>query len=138
MAEAAEPGLRAQPVRMDPPRTFRRVPLLPHQMRDAVTAQRDLFVLAHVGVPRVDAATAASWTLTIDVLLREPRSFTLDDIRRLPKIEVESFHQCAGYPSNPKIATRRLGNVVWGGADLNALLDSLGVSPRARYLWSYG
>jgi hypothetical protein len=37
-------------VRMDPPRTFRRVPLLPHQMLDRVTSQRDLFVLGHVGI----------------------------------------------------------------------------------------
>ncbi len=120
---------------MDPPRTFRRVPLLPHQMLDRVTSQRDLFVLAHVGVPRVDAS---AWTVSVTGLVREPATFTLDQIRRLPKIEVESFHQCAGYPSNPKIATRRVGNVVWGGADLKALLDTLGVSPRARFLWSYG
>jgi DMSO/TMAO reductase YedYZ molybdopterin-dependent catalytic subunit len=120
---------------MDPPRTFRRVPLKPHQMLDPVTRQGDLFVLAHVGVPRIDAS---AWTLCVDGVVREPRSFTLDDIRRLPKIEVESFHQCAGYPQDPSIATRRVGNVVWGGADLKALLGMLGVAPPARYLWSYG
>jgi DMSO/TMAO reductase YedYZ molybdopterin-dependent catalytic subunit len=136
LADTTDRNARAETaIRMDPPRTFRRVPLLPHQMLDRVTAQRDLFVLAHVGVPRIDAAT---WTLTIDGLVREDRTFTLADIRRLPKIEVESFHQCAGYPSNPKIATRRVGNVVWGGADVKSLLDTLGVSPRARFLWSYG
>ena len=43
-------------VTMDPPRTFRRVPLLPHQLLSKITAQRDLFVLAHVGVPRIDPA----------------------------------------------------------------------------------
>jgi sulfane dehydrogenase subunit SoxC len=120
---------------MDPPRTFRRVPLQPHQLVDAVTPQRDLFVLAHVGVPRLDAA---AWRLTIDGLVREPRSFTFDDIRQLPKVEVESFHQCAGYPADPTIATRRVGNVLWGGADLKALLATLGVAPHARFLWSYG
>jgi DMSO/TMAO reductase YedYZ molybdopterin-dependent catalytic subunit len=120
---------------MDPPRTFRRVPLLPHQMLDAVTAQRDLFVLAHVGVPRIEAG---AWTVGVTGLVGKAATLTLDDIRSLPKAEVESFHQCAGYPSNPKIATRRVGNVVWGGADLNALLDTLDVSSRARYLWSYG
>jgi len=125
----------AAPIDMQPPRTYRRVPLLPHQMRDAITAQRDLFVLAHVGVPRLDAK---SWSLTIDGLVREPRTFTFDDVCRLPKIEIESFHQCAGYPQDPTIATRRVGNVMWGGADLEALLATLGVLPRARYLWSYG
>jgi sulfane dehydrogenase subunit SoxC len=135
MADTAEQGLRAQPVRMDPPHTFRRVPLLPHQMRDPVTSQRDLFVLAHVGVPRIDAG---GWTVGVTGLVGKPATLTLDQIRRLPKVEVESFHQCAGYPANPKIATRRVGNVVWGGADVKTLLATLGVSPRARYLWSYG
>ena len=122
-------------VTMDPPRTFRRVPLLPHQMTSKLTAQRDLFVLAHVGIPRVDAS---AWTLRISGLVRNPASFTFDEIRQMPKIEVESFHQCAGYPSNPTIATRRVGNVVWGGVDLKTLLNSLGILPEARFLWSYG
>jgi DMSO/TMAO reductase YedYZ molybdopterin-dependent catalytic subunit len=122
-------------VRMNPPRTYRRVPLQPHALRDAVTAQRDLFVLAHVGVPRVDAR---HWTLAIDGLVRAPCTFSLADIRRLPKIAVETVHQCAGYPQDPTIATRRVGNVVWGGADLNALLGMIGVLPQARFLWSYG
>ncbi|HZT24294.1 MAG TPA: molybdopterin-dependent oxidoreductase [Pseudolabrys sp.] len=122
-------------VRMDPPRTFRRVPLLPHQMRDEITPQRDLFVLAHVGVPRLDAQR---WSLTVDGLVRERRQFTLGDIRRLPKIEVQSVHQCAGYPQDPTIATRRVGNVVWGGADLKTVLGGLGIAPQARFLWAYG
>ena len=62
-------------VTMDPPRTFRRVPLLPHQMTSKLTAQRDLFVLAHVGIPRVDAS---AWTLRISGLVRNPASFTFD------------------------------------------------------------
>jgi DMSO/TMAO reductase YedYZ molybdopterin-dependent catalytic subunit len=122
-------------VTMDPPRTFRRVPLLPHQMTSKLTAQRDLFVLAHVGIPRVDAS---AWMLRISGLVRKPASFTFDEIRKMPKIEVESFHQCAGYPSNPTIATRRVGNVVWGGVDLKTLLEPLGILPEARFLWSYG
>ena len=114
-------------VTMDPPRTFRRVPLLPHQLLSKITAQRDLFVLAHVGVPRIDPAT---WTLSITGLVRERVTFSFDQIRQMPKKQVEAFHQCAGYPSNPKIATRRVGNVVWGGVDLKTLLDSSACCPR--------
>ena len=114
---------------MDPPRTFRRVPLLPHQLLDRITAQRDLFVLAHVGVPRIDVKT---WTLSVTGLVRDPATFTFDQIRQMPKKQVEAFHECAGYPSNPKIATRRVGNVVWGGVDLKTFLEALGVLPEAR------
>jgi sulfane dehydrogenase subunit SoxC len=136
MADVAGQERHAQTaIPMDPPRTFRRVPLQPHQMLSRVTAQRDLFVLAHVGVPRIDPAT---WTLSVTGLVHEPATLTLDQIRQMPKKQVEAFHQCAGYPSNPKIATRRVGNVVWGGVDLKTVLDSLGVLPDARFLWSYG
>jgi sulfane dehydrogenase subunit SoxC len=136
MSDAAGEKLQSQSaVPMDPPRTFRRVPLLPHQLQSRVTAQRDLFVLAHVGVPRIDVKT---WTLSITGLVRDGTSFTFDQIRQMPKKQVEAFHGCAGYPSNPKIATRRVGNVVWGGVDLKTLLDNLGVLPDARFLWSYG
>src|SRR6185437_3223675 len=113
---------------MYPSRTFRRVPLAPHEMFARITPQRDLFVLAHVGVPRIDAKT---WALSVTGLVREPATFSFDQIRQMPKKQVEAFHQCAGYPSNPKIATRRIGNVVWGGVDLKTLLDSLGVLPEA-------
>lgn len=122
-------------VRMDPPHTFRRIPLRPHQLLSRITEQRDLFVLAHVGVPRIDAER---WVLHITGLVRTNVAFTFEQIRRMPKKEVESFHQCAGYPSNPKIATRRIGNVVWGGVELKALLNEIGVLPNARFLWSYG
>ena len=36
------------------------------------------------------------------------------------------------------MATRRVANVRWGGADLATLLDELEIDPRARFLWSYG
>jgi sulfane dehydrogenase subunit SoxC len=136
MDDVAGEKMHAQTaVLMDPPRTFRRVPLLPHQLLSKITAQRDLFVLAHVGVPHVDVKT---WTLSITGMVREPATFSLDQIRQMPKKQVEALHQCAGYPSNPTIATRRIGNVVWGGVDLKTLLEGLGVLPEARFLWSYG
>lgn len=50
---------------MNPPNGIRRVKLSPHEIMDAVTATEDLFVLAHLGVPRVDPA---QWSLTIDGL----------------------------------------------------------------------
>ncbi|MGH6727602.1 MAG: molybdopterin-dependent oxidoreductase, partial [Pseudolabrys sp.] len=88
-----------------------------------------------VGVPRVDPET---WTLSVSGLVRDHASFALGQIRQMPRKRVEAFHQCAGYPSDPKIATRRVGNVVWGGVDLKVLLDELGILPDAHFLWSYG
>jgi len=120
---------------MDPRQTFRRIPLAPHQLLERITPQDDLFVLGHVGIAHVDVK---SWSLSIDGLIGRGATFSFDQLRQLPKKEIEAFHQCAGYPNNPRIATRRVGNVVWGGADLKALLGDLGLSPDARFLWSYG
>jgi DMSO/TMAO reductase YedYZ molybdopterin-dependent catalytic subunit len=51
---------------------------------------------------------------------------------------VEAVHQCVGNPLEPTVPTRRVANLRWGGVDLAALLDEIGVDPRARFMWSYG
>ncbi|HZU90031.1 MAG TPA: molybdopterin-dependent oxidoreductase [Stellaceae bacterium] len=120
---------------MDPAHYVRRIALEPHRTSEAVTPQRDLFVLAHLGVPRVDVAR---WRLDIAGLVERPLTLSFDDIRRLPARQVESFHQCAGAPRRPDLAARRIANVVWSGVDLAALLRSCGVRAAARFLWAYG
>jgi DMSO/TMAO reductase YedYZ molybdopterin-dependent catalytic subunit len=71
---------RTQPP-LDPSGPFSRPPLKPHELTEPVTPTRDLFVLAHLAVPRVDPST---WTLKIDGLVRRERSCTLDELRRYP------------------------------------------------------
>ena len=126
--------MRARPV-LDPTGLFRRIPLKPHQLIEALTPTRDLFVLAHLGVAHVHPAV---WSLDIDGLVRCPQRFTLADLQRLPKREILSFHECAGNPLTPEVPERRIANVIWGGVDLETLLDAVGVEPTARYVWSYG
>jgi sulfane dehydrogenase subunit SoxC len=120
---------------MDPSTPYRRLPLEPHRLTAPVTPTRDLFVLAHLGVPRVDPAT---WTLAVDGLVRRPRSYTWNDLQRYPKRKVQAFHECCGNPLTPTVPMRRVANVVWGGVELRPLLDEAGVDETARYLWSYG
>jgi DMSO/TMAO reductase YedYZ molybdopterin-dependent catalytic subunit len=120
---------------MDPASGIREIRLQPHQTTDALTATGDVFVIAHLGVPRVEAAT---WSLTIDGLVGKARSFSLDELKARRKTVVESVHQCCGSPMEPTVPTRRVTNVRWGGVDLAALLDELGVDAEARFLWSYG
>jgi len=120
---------------MDPASGIRLVKLRPHEMTAAVTATEDLFVLAHLGVPRIDPA---QWSLRVDGLLRGARSFGLDELKARPRKTVEAVHQCCGSPLEPTVPTRRVANVRWSGVDLAALLDEIGVDPRARFLWSYG
>lgn len=107
----------------------------PHALQDRVTPERDLFMIAHLGIAHVDQS---SWRLTLGGLIDRPREFSFDDILRLPKRTVESFHQCAGDPRDHRDAKRLVGNVVWRGADLADLLRGAGIRPEARYLWAYG
>ncbi len=110
---------------------LRRTKLQPHELTTAITGVNDIFVLAHFGVPRVDAA---QWALTIDGLVGRARRFTLSEIKGRPKVVVESVHQCCGSPLEPRVPTRRVSNVRWGGADLTALLGDLDVADDARFL----
>ena len=120
---------------MDPASGLRRIKLRPHEMSDTITASKDVFVLAHLGIPRIDPA---QWRLSVDGLVGEARTLGLDDLKARRKSTVEAVHQCCGNPLEPKVRTRRVANVRWGGVDLAALLDELDVDPRARFLWSYG
>jgi sulfane dehydrogenase subunit SoxC len=137
MTEARGPGTPSPSFAapMDPACYTRRMVREPHQTTQTVTPQRDLFVLAHLGIPRVDVA---QWRLEIAGLVERPLTLTLDDIRRLPAQRVESFHQCAGAPRRPDLAVRRVANVVWSGVDLAELLRGCGIRAAARFLWAYG
>lgn len=131
------PAWHAVPMRppMDPGSGVRRIKLGPHQTVAPFTATEDLFVLAHLGIPRVDPAR---WSLIVDGLVGRPLSLNLDQLKARPKAIVEAVHQCCGSPMEPNVPTRRVANVRWGGADLAALLEELAVDPRAEFLWSYG
>jgi DMSO/TMAO reductase YedYZ molybdopterin-dependent catalytic subunit len=120
---------------LDPPGFVRRIPLNPHQLIDPITAQRDLFTLAHIGIPRVDLS---SWVLDICGAVDRPLQFTFDELRRFPKLAIETFHECAGFPRRPDIPTRRVANVIWSGTHLAEILSVSKVREEARYLWAYG
>ncbi len=121
--------------KLDPSGFFRRIPLLPHQMTDRVTRVGDMIVLCHLGVPRLDRD---AWTLAIGGLVDRPRSLTFAELLRFPKHEVQTIHQCAGSPLAPREPTRRICNVTWGGARLGEILETCGIRPEARFVWSSG
>lgn len=120
--------------RMEPSTTYRyRRP--PHELVDRITPNTDLFVLAHFGVPRIELR---DWRLQIVGLVRRPTTLALDDLRSFPKYEIESFVKCAGFPHKHTINTHNVSNVTWAGADLRDVLDAVGLSPQASFIWSYG
>ncbi|NNE83852.1 MAG: molybdopterin-dependent oxidoreductase [Alphaproteobacteria bacterium] len=109
--------------------------LSPSAMTDRLTSAADLFVLAHMGIPRIGVQ---DWSLTIDGLVDRPLKLSFNELLQRPKHIVETVHQCAGSPMNPTVPTRRIANVRWAGADLAELLGEAGVNPSATHLWAFG
>ena len=121
--------------KLDPQGFYRRVPLTPEQMLERLTPAEDTIVLCHFGVPRL---ARDAWNLTIDGLVARPLTLRFEDLQRLRKVEVTTFHQCAGSPLQPSEPTRRICNVTWGGVRLTDLLMLCRLDRKAAFLWSYG
>lgn len=114
---------------------FGRLPAKPHDLVDRITPVDKCIVLCHLGVPIIPAER---WRLTIGGLVGRELSLSWDDLLRLPKPTLISFHQCAGSPLDPHNPTQRVCNVQWGGARLKDVLDHCGVDPAARFVWATG
>ncbi len=95
-------------------------------LRTFITANEDFFSVAHYNRPSIDGAT---WSLRLDGLVERPATFTLDEIRALPKVEKTVTFECSG---NQGIRHHGMvGNAVWGGTPLKPLLEAAGPHPTA-------
>ena len=121
--------------KLDPHQYIRRVPLLPHQMRDRLTRVEDTIVLCHLGLPHI---RREEWSLSIDGLVARSRNLSFADLMRYEKASVTSVHQCAGSPLAPREPTQRVCNVTWSGVRLAELLADCEPRSNARFVWSTG
>ena len=119
---------------MDPSATYRRlVPV--DRLASPVTPSDDVYVIAHMGIARVDVKP---WRLGVDGLVERPFELDYDALTSLPATDVTAVLECFGNPVEPEVATRRVGNVVWRGVRLSHLLERAGVRPEARYVCPAG
>lgn len=128
-------GDRPPPVTYEARGLIREVPLRPHEMRGAITPSNSLFMLAHLGIVRIDPQ---GWQVEVGGLVEGPLSLVLGDIARFPAARVEAVHQCAGSPLEPTVATRRVACVVWEGAWLRDILAEAGIDAGATHVWADG
>jgi DMSO/TMAO reductase YedYZ molybdopterin-dependent catalytic subunit len=116
--------------------TYRSIPRKISQMSSFVTADRDLFVLAHLGIP---AVPQADWSLKITGLVSRETEIGFEDLAGFPIHSITAFHKCAGNPMKPAEPTPdRVGNVVWRGVKLRDVLQHCGCEASARYIWADG
>jgi DMSO/TMAO reductase YedYZ molybdopterin-dependent catalytic subunit len=112
------------------------------------------FVRDHTGTPIIDAST---WQLNVfgtglknTPTSSNPITFTLDELKALPKKTVFSFIECAGngrsffgtQQGTPATGTQwtlgAIGVAGWTGVPLSAVLDKAGILPTAVDVMPYG
>ena len=113
---------------------YGRIPSEPHSLTERVTPTKDCIVLCHLGVLDVDNGDA--WELEIGGMVARPTSFTVQQIKALPKSMITSVHQCAGSPLAPDNPTQRVCNVNWAGVRLDHVLQLVQPDREATFAWS--
>ena len=101
------------------------------------------YLLIHFDIP---AADAFSWRLRIDGLVSKPRSFSLAELRRMPRRSVRVTMECAGngrgqtsprYPSMPWLE-EGVSTAEWTGVSLPVLLGKVKIKALAQELVFHG
>ena len=88
-----------------------------------ITPNDDFYLIdTAVSKPLIDIDT---WTLTIDGLVDQPFSLTFSELLAMDVVEAPVTLSCV---SN-EIGGRLVGNAVWRGVPLSAILDRAGVDP---------
>jgi sulfite oxidase len=104
---------------------------------DYITPIDRFFVRSHVYTPRVDIG---QWRLTVDGEVANTLTLTMDDLRRMPSVEVVSVLECAGNgrgfyePSMPGLQWGHggVGNGRWRGVRLADVLKRAGLKPSPK------
>src|SRR4029077_2929507 len=96
--------------------------------RTPLTRNDRFFVRSHFPVPDVDVKT---WRLEVSGLVRQPLRLTLDELKRLPQVEVAHTLECAGNgrglyhlpsTSGTQWEYGAVGTALWRGTTLRELL----------------
>ncbi len=97
-------------------------------MPPPVTANEDFYRIDTALVP--PAVDVDDWSLTITGRVGQPITLTYSELRDLPQIERYITLACV---SNP-VGGDLVGNALWQGVPLRAVLESAGISPSAEQL----
>jgi len=103
-------------------------------LEDSLTPQDQVFSVQHYGIPEFDYN---DYRLEIGGMVRNPRQFTVDQLKALPKSEVEMTLECAGNGSNPGFMNAVCRNR-WGGTPLAPLLAECGIDPAVTEIVFFG
>ncbi len=117
---------------LDFPETFNANPAPDRRMYDSrtlesfVTPKDQFFTTQHYGHPVLDAA---AFKLYVGGLVNAPTSFTIDELKKMPKGDVMFGFECSG---NRAPVQGLASNGKWTGVPLAALMKAVGVKAEAR------
>lgn len=94
------------------------------------------FVRCHTYTPKVNLS---QWSLKIDGLVEHPMALTMDDLKKLPRVELVAVVECAGNGRSfyrPRVpgaqwAFGSVGNARWTGVRLRDVLQKAGIKDSA-------
>jgi DMSO/TMAO reductase YedYZ molybdopterin-dependent catalytic subunit len=89
------------------------------QLSSYITPEQNYFVVAHYGVPQIDAST---WKLDIRGRVANPRTYTLDELKKRTRTQRECTFECGGNRGSA-IMNRMIGNARWTGTALWPLIQ---------------
>jgi DMSO/TMAO reductase YedYZ molybdopterin-dependent catalytic subunit len=89
------------------------------QLTSYLTPENNFFVVAHYGVPQIDAA---SWRLQVRGRVANPRSYTLDELKKRARAQRECTFECGGNRGTA-IMNRMIGNARWTGTPLRPIIE---------------
>jgi DMSO/TMAO reductase YedYZ molybdopterin-dependent catalytic subunit len=93
-------------------------PLVWEQLDSRLTPNEKFFTVKHYNEPRL---SPMDWRLDVTGLVARPRTFTLDELKAMPRQTVEFTLECSGNTGLP-FAIGVIGNARWTGAPLHRLL----------------
>jgi DMSO/TMAO reductase YedYZ molybdopterin-dependent catalytic subunit len=102
------------------------------QISGPFTPKDQFFTTQHYGHPEIDPAT---YRLKISGLVERPRSFSLDELRKLKSAELIAGFECSG---NRRPLQGLSSNGRWTGVPLRTVLDQAGVKADAREFVFFG
>ncbi len=104
-----------------------------------ITPIEHFFVRSHMSKPTVDLA---AWRLNVQGEVSSPLNLTMDELKKLPTVEVVSVLECAGngrsfyQPTVTGMQWTRggVGNGRWRGVRLADVLKKAGMKPSSKHV----
>lgn len=113
-----------------------------HRLHGTLTPSDLHYEVHHSGIPAIDPA---QWQLVVHGRVRQPKVFTLSDLKALPAVSRTCFIECSGnYPRNaavdatPQVMAGLTSQSEWTGVPLRVLFNEVGVSAAASWFLAEG